>query len=306
MVVIGFTLTFALLFLGLHYVLPMVVRRATAAYYLHCLFVVWGTFNLVSRYILAVFTNPGTDTSSSYKRLVEDWRRRCEAREEDRRRKSARRRDAATRDKKNVEEEREGPPPPLMSWTMCPKTNLPKPPRAHFDSVTRQLVLNFDHFCPWLFNAVGFQNYRHFVAFLFWVWVLTLYASLVSVNALPALGPRTPWDERAAVIFVFLCCYLLSVAVGGGLLSWHLYLSVSGETAIDHLVLASRREYQAEETIDNPFDFGSPAENLRHALFSSPPRGGGRGISGMFELFLPPLPSSLPYGDPYPFASSVY
>jgi len=26
-----------------------------------------------------------------------------------------------------------------------------KPPRSHFDSITQRLVLNMDHFCPWVF-----------------------------------------------------------------------------------------------------------------------------------------------------------
>jgi len=30
-----------------------------------------------------------------------------------------------------------------------------KPPRSHFDSVTQRLVLNMDHFCPWVVNCVG-------------------------------------------------------------------------------------------------------------------------------------------------------
>lgn len=38
-------------------------------------------------------------------------------------------------------------------WGYCEKSNLPKPPRSHFDFVTRSLVLNMDHYCPWMFNV---------------------------------------------------------------------------------------------------------------------------------------------------------
>jgi len=47
-------------------------------------------------------------------------------------------------------------------WGFCIISNQPKPPRAHFDHVTRNLVLNMDHYCPWMFNSIGYFNYRYF------------------------------------------------------------------------------------------------------------------------------------------------
>jgi DHHC palmitoyltransferase len=38
-------------------------------------------------------------------------------------------------------------------WGYCSGTHQPKPPRSHYDHVTRSLVLNLDHYCPWMFNA---------------------------------------------------------------------------------------------------------------------------------------------------------
>jgi hypothetical protein len=40
-----------------------------------------------------------------------------------------------------------------FEWGYCRETNQPKPPRSHFDHVSRKLVLNLDHYCPWMFNA---------------------------------------------------------------------------------------------------------------------------------------------------------
>jgi palmitoyltransferase len=41
-------------------------------------------------------------------------------------------------------------------WGYCSSTHQPKPPRSHYDHVTRSLVLNLDHYCPWMFNASEF------------------------------------------------------------------------------------------------------------------------------------------------------
>ena len=43
-----------------------------------------------------------------------------------------------------------------------------KPARAHHDSVTGRCIVKFDHFCPWVGNAVGAKNHKFFCLFLFY------------------------------------------------------------------------------------------------------------------------------------------
>jgi palmitoyltransferase len=38
-------------------------------------------------------------------------------------------------------------------WGYCSMSHQPKPPRSHYDHVTQRLVLNLDHYCPWMFNS---------------------------------------------------------------------------------------------------------------------------------------------------------
>jgi hypothetical protein len=45
-------------------------------------------------------------------------------------------------------------------WGYCRYSSQPKPPRSHYDHVMKALVLNMDHYCPWMFNCVGYFNYR--------------------------------------------------------------------------------------------------------------------------------------------------
>lgn len=46
-----------------------------------------------------------------------------------------------------------------------------KPPRSHHDSVTGRCISKFDHFCPWIGNAVGALNHKFFVLFIFYTFL---------------------------------------------------------------------------------------------------------------------------------------
>jgi DHHC palmitoyltransferase len=43
-----------------------------------------------------------------------------------------------------------------FEWGYCTHSNQAKPPRSHYDHVVKALVLNLDHYCPWMFNAGEF------------------------------------------------------------------------------------------------------------------------------------------------------
>lgn len=66
----------------------------------------------------------------------------------------------------------QGQPPKLWQllspteWGYCRYSSQPKPPRSHYDHVTKALVLNMDHYCPWMFNCVGYFNYRQVICFV--------------------------------------------------------------------------------------------------------------------------------------------
>jgi len=56
---------------------------------------------------------------------------------------------------------------PLRSIRRCHKCNDNfKPARAHHDSVTGRCIVKFDHFCPWVGNAVGAFNHKFFCLFV--------------------------------------------------------------------------------------------------------------------------------------------
>ena len=78
----------------------------------------------------------------------------------------------------------------------CRRSNLYRPLRSHFCSVTRRVVLNMDHFCPWVVNTVGFYNRKFFVLFLFYTLLATTWVLLTSLPLLIQLK-NTPGALRA-------------------------------------------------------------------------------------------------------------
>ena len=79
-------------------------------------------------------------------------------------------------------------------WGICTHTMLVKPPRSHYDHITRQLVLSMDHFCPWVCNCVGYLNYRYFCLFVFWTW---LGCITIVLNAAPTMHLLAPVRQHA-------------------------------------------------------------------------------------------------------------
>ena len=167
-------------------------------------------------------------------------------------------------------------------WGFCNHSGLPKPPRSHYDSVTKSLVLNMDHYCPWTFNSVGYFNYRYFVTFVshvFFGMIYSLYIAYVpfmnrngelyerNIQLSRQAGhattqhmiPFVPTPEERltlAVAYVFVILTFLGV---GYLFSFHLRLVLSAQTTIEERGNKSRQ--QAAESAGkkwrNPYSLGS-------------------------------------------------
>ena len=54
----------------------------------------------------------------------------------------------------------------LYTNRMCPTVGIRKLARSKYDRATQRHVPRFDHFCGWVNNAIGEENYRYFLLFL--------------------------------------------------------------------------------------------------------------------------------------------
>ena len=69
----------------------------------------------------------------------------------------------------------------LYAPKRCPTMRLQAPARSKFCRVTNRRVARFDHFCSWMNNAIGENNYRYFLGFLLWHVVLCAYGATLMI-----------------------------------------------------------------------------------------------------------------------------
>jgi len=138
-----------------------------------------------------------------------------------------------------------------------------------------------DHYCPWMFNCIGFANYRYFVLFLFYVTVACTYGVVLTLSDFSAIaGPRSPNiihgiritnNTRTAVMFTFILALSVGIAVAI-LFSWHVYLILTAQTTIEfygnHTLRLRARVHG--ERFKNPYDRGY-ARNWQRIFGSSHP-----------------------------------
>ena len=186
-------------------------------------------------------------------------------------------------------------------WGYCRYSHQPKPPRSHYDHVTKTLVLNMDHYCPWMFNCVGYFNYRYFFNFLTHVTLALWYGAVVSYTAFSYIGSGeykkqvrraaatttsssgggssivkhvqsnsyipTP-KECTPITLGFMLCSCLGLAVSC-LFVFHLYLILSAQSTIEFHGNWSKRRKRGWT---NPYSTGSRKKNWDMIYGTTAPR----------------------------------
>lgn len=128
-----------------------------------------------------------------------------------------------------------------------------KPDRAHHCRVCRTCILKMDHHCPWLYNCVGFHNYKFFFLLLLYS---TLDCHLIFWTMMESVGrcannPDTPFLRMFLTLFgVTLSCFL--GILGTAFFGFHIFLTLKAKTCIELL-----EKSQPGKVFDqSPYDVG--------------------------------------------------
>jgi len=123
------------------------------------------------------------------------------------------------------------------STSKCRKCGQDRPERSHHCKICDHCVLKFDHHCPWINQCVGIHNERHFVLFMIYLFISTVF---FVYNGFPLLSDAlglsdTSWDHYTHEI-VFITEFALSSVLGFAVLimfGWHLWSIAQGETSVE-------------------------------------------------------------------------
>jgi len=144
---------------------------------------------------------------------------------------------------------------PFQLLHMC---HIARPHRSKYCRVTRKCVLLFDHFCPFVNNTIGLNNYKYFYLFLVSITfaILSFTVTLVIyVFRYSTQHGSFPWFTIAAGGLISFILFPV-----GGLFIYHTQLTMMNLTTNEHINL---RKYKylhpvigGRRVFKNPWDRG--------------------------------------------------
>lgn len=180
----------------------------------------------------------------------------------------------------------------LPRW--CHQCQNFKPPRSHHCRDLNTCVLKLDHYCPWVYNAVGYRNHKFFFQFLFYSSVSLSYFLIccvvrVVLELRHATRYKFPFSIVEIVLLIMQLVLTLPVTIGiASLFFYQLSCIRSNLTSIETFTYKRFKKGARLQSLKNFkwfYDFGS-LHNFREVL--------GYTIT---EWFVPTIPKHIREGD---------
>jgi len=150
-----------------------------------------------------------------------------------------------------------------------------KPDRCHHCRVCRMCILKMDHHCPWIYNCVGFKNYKYFFLLLFYgVCDLHMIAWTMSESVVRSWDASTPFATMFFVLFgetlsVFLGCLITPFFI------FHIWLMLKAMTTIEFCEKkmpkgGKEKKAEAEDAYGGSLYDNGPFSNMKACLGPNP------------------------------------
>ncbi|KAH9259984.1 hypothetical protein BASA81_001745 [Batrachochytrium salamandrivorans] len=192
-------------------------------------------------------------------------------------------------------------------FAKCRKSQLFKPLRSHYDGMSQRLILNEDHFCPWVANVVGFRNRKFFILFCIYTTVASGFAAWVLYPHAFAgidLSRRTGGKDvkmSAICLMAVVLDITFTLALSVFSLS-HLYMAMRNQTSIEDSSFSKRYDRGWRENLKTVF--GQDWRMWALPIYAQGPMGDGvhwQLVDGTWDGFAdrsppPPPPSTAANG----------
>jgi len=179
-----------------------------------------------------------------------------------------------------------------------------KPPRSHHCREWNSCVLKLDHYCPWVYNCVGYRNHKYFVLFLGYASTsLTYFLICCVIRFVCAIGDsqktpgQMPISGVEGVLLMVQMVLTLPVTIGiVSLFSFQMTCLHQNMTSIESFTFRNYRKGLKNTGVKFRwyYDFG-PAYNYRQVFGNN-----------YKEWFLPILPESTKNGDGITFRTRFF
>ena len=128
--------------------------------------------------------------------------------------------------------------------------HIVRPLRSKHCRVSRQCVVGFDHYCPYVGTTVGLQNYRWFY----------LYCVSFTLAALQWECLAISYVKTYTVSWLFygaMAWFVLFIMFGFAMISYHTQLVLSNLTTNEHMNMGRYEHFRdANGMVRNPWDCG--------------------------------------------------
>ncbi len=152
---------------------------------------------------------------------------------------------------------------PAVNYRWCKHCKCIKPPRTHHDSITGRCILHMDHYCPWMGNCVGKNNYRYFVLFLIYLFLGCVYILMVSYYVVQLVTIERAPNSVALMYLTNAAVLTFTIGLSAGisvliLLVFHTFLVLTNQTTLEFYINWEERREAKEQgyVFKNPFDKG--------------------------------------------------